>query len=417
MKKLAGCFKIKGKLEAPPSKSMMLRAIALSLLTTGRSEILNPSTCQDSLAALSAAKSLGASVSYKKDRGIVIAREREPECRVLDCGESGLALRMFAPIASIWAGEFILTGSGSLMQRPVAMMEKPFLDLGVSFFSRNGFPPIQIKGPLQGGAAVVDGSVSSQFLTGLLIALPFMERDSTLKIINLKSRPYLHMTVQFLENQGLKFLNTDDREIFIKGNQVCNPFTYRVEGDWSAASFLLVAGALGGEVAITGLDLKSLQADRKILQALEKSGAEIIADNSWIKVRKRSLEAFTFDCTDCPDLFPPLVALACQCRGISRILGVERLRYKESDRAKSLLEEFTRLGADIRLKKDRLEIESTDLKGGKVKAHNDHRIAMALALASINAAGDIVIEGSKSVAKSYPDFFENFAAIGGKVDE
>jgi 3-phosphoshikimate 1-carboxyvinyltransferase len=190
-----------------------------------------------------------------------------------------------------------------------------------------------------------------------------------------------------------------------------------VEGDWSAASFLLVAGALGGEVAITGLDLKSLQADRKILQALEKSGAEIIADNSWIKVRKRSLEAFTFDCTDCPDLFPPLVALACQCRGISRILGVERLRYKESDRAKSLLEEFTRLGADIRLKKDRLEIESTDLKGGKVKAHNDHRIAMALALASINAAGDIVIEGSKSVAKSYPDFFENFAAIGGKVDE
>lgn len=417
MKKLAGCFEIKGKLEAPPSKSMMLRAIALSLLTTGRSEILNPSTCQDSLAALSAAKSLGASVSYKKDRRIVIAREREPECRVLDCGESGLALRMFAPIASIWAGEFILTGSGSLMRRPVVMMEKPFLDLGVSFSSQNGFPPIQIQGPLQGGAAVVDGSVSSQFLTGLLIALPFMERDSALKINNLKSRPYLHMTVQFLEKYGLKFLNADDREIFIKGNQECHPFTYRVEGDWSAAAFLLVAGALGGEVVVTGLDLRSLQADRKILQALEKSGAEVIAGNSRVKVRKKSLEAFTFDCTDCPDLFPPLAALACQCRGTSRILGVERLKYKESNRAKSLLAEFTRLGADIRLKRDRLEIEGSGLKGGQVKAHNDHRIAMALALASINAAGDIVIAGSKSVAKSYPDFFGDFAAIGGRIYE
>jgi 3-phosphoshikimate 1-carboxyvinyltransferase len=417
MKKLAGCFDIKGKLEAPPSKSMMLRAIALSLLTTGRSEILNPSLCGDSLAALSVAKNLGASISNEKDRKIVISKEREPERRVLDCGESGLALRMFAPVASIWAGQFILTGTGSLMQRPVGMMEKPFLDLGVSFSSQKGFPSIKIKGPLQGGAAEADGSVSSQFLTGLLITLPFMERDSTLKIINLKSRPYLHMTIQFLEDQGLKLSNAGDMEIFIKGNQECHPFTYRVEGDWSAASFLLAAGALGGEVAVTGLDLKSLQADRKILQALEKSGAEIIADNSWVKVRKRRLEAFTFDCTDCPDLFPPLVALACQCRGKSRILGVERLKYKESDRAKSLLEEFTRLGADIRLKRDMLEIECSSFKGGKVKAHNDHRIAMALALASINAAGDIVIEGSKSVAKSYPDFFEDFAAIGGKVDE
>ncbi|MFW6159725.1 MAG: 3-phosphoshikimate 1-carboxyvinyltransferase [Acidobacteriota bacterium] len=416
MKKLARCFEIKGKVEAPPSKSMMLRAVAFSLLTPGGSEILNSSTCQDSLAALSVARSLGAKVSSEKDR-MVISREKEPESRILDCGESGLALRMFAPVASIWTGEFVLTGSGSLMRRPVFMMEKPFRDLGVSFSSENGFPPVKIKGPLQGGSAEVDGSVSSQFLTGLLIALPLMRRDSSLKIFDLKSRPYLHMTSQFLEAQGLTISNSDDKEIFIKGNQDYHPFTYRVEGDWSAASFLLVAGAVGGEVEVAGLNLKSLQADRKILQALEKCGAEVIADNSKIKVRKKRLVSFEFDCTDCPDLFPPLVALACQCRGISRIRGVERLRYKESDRAGSLIEEFSRLGADLRLKGNMLEVECSGIKGGKVDAHNDHRIAMALALASINAAGDIFIEGSECVAKSYPGFFEDFAGIGGKVDE
>jgi len=416
MKKLAGCSEIKGKVKAPPSKSMMLRAIAVSLLTPGKSELLNPSSCQDSLAALSVARSLGASISSGMDR-IVISREGEPESRILDCGESGLALRMFAPVASIWARSFMLTGSGSLIRRPVFMMEKPFRDLGVSFFSENGYPPVQIKGPLQGGSTEVDASVSSQFLTGLLIALPLMEKNSTLKIINLKSRPYLHMTAQFLENRDIKISNSDNREIFIKGNQSYHSFAYKVEGDWSSASFLLVAGAVGGEVEVSGLDLKSLQADREILQALDKSGAEIIVDNSWMKVRKRRLESFEFDCTDCPDLFPPLVALACHCRGMSRIQGVERLRYKESNRARSLIEEFTRLGADIRLKGDSLEIECSGLKGGKVDAHNDHRIAMALALASINASGDIFIEGSECVAKSYPDFFDDFARIGGRVDE
>lgn len=416
MKKLARCFEIKGKVKAPPSKSMMLRAVAFSLLASGKSEILNPSTCQDSLTALSVACRLGAKVSSEKDR-MVISRENEPDSRILDCGESGLALRMFAPVASIWTGEFVLTGSGSLMRRPVFMMEKTFRDLGVSFSSKNGFPPVKIKGPLQGGSAEVDGSVSSQFLTGLLIALPLLRRDSSLKIFDLKSSPYLHMTSQFLEAQGLTISNSDDKEIFIKGNQDYHPFTYRVEGDWSAASFLLVAGAVGGEVEVTGLNLKSPQADRKILKALEKCGAEVIVDNSKVKVRKKSLVSFEFDCTDCPDLFPPLVVLACKCRGISRIRGVERLRYKESDRAGALVEEFTRLGANLRLKGNMLEVECSGIKGRKVDAHNDHRIAMALALASINAGGDIYIEGSKSVAKSYPEFFEDFAGIGGRVDE
>ncbi len=416
MKKLHSCFKIKGKIKAPASKSMMLRAIAVSLLAPGKSEILNPSTCQDSLAALSVARGLGARTLSESDR-VVISREREPESGVLDCGESGLSLRMFASVASIWPGRFILTGSGSMIRRPVSMMERPFRDLGVSFYSQVGFPPIMVKGPLQGGATVVDGSLSSQFLTGLLISLPVLKKDSILKIIDLKSRPYLNMTVHFLENLGIAIAQAGDREISIKGNQSYRPFTYRTEGDWSSASFLLVAAAIGGEVEVSGLDLTSFQADRKILQALEMSGAEINATNSGIVIRKRHLEAFEFDCTDCPDLFPPLAVLACHCRGISRIWGAGRLRYKESDRARSLMEEFTRLGADVRLKGDSLEIECSGLRGGKVDAHDDHRIAMALALASINASGDIFLEGSGCVAKSYPDFFEDFARIGGVIDE
>jgi 3-phosphoshikimate 1-carboxyvinyltransferase len=416
MRKLTSCHEIRGKVGAPPSKSMMIRAVAAALLARGKSEIINPSFCQDSLAALSVARGLGARTSSQKNK-VILEGGLKPERQILDCGESGLSLRMFAPLAALQDTKFSLSGSGSLMNRPVFMMEKPFQDLGVIFSSRNGFPPVSVKGPLIGGEAVVDGSVSSQFLTGLLIALPIAEKDSFVRIINLKSKPYIHMTIRFLENLGLTIFNRNDAEVVIPGKQNYRPFTYRVEGDWSSAAFLLVAGAVGGEVEVTGLDPGSCQADRKILQALEAGGAEIRSTEACIRVRKRRLEAFEFDCTDCPDLFPPLVALACQCKGKSVLRGVERLRHKESDRASSLVEEFSRLGTNIRLERDSLEVWHSKIRGGRVSSHNDHRIAMALAIAAINAYGDIDIEGSECVAKSYPDFFRDLAHIGGKIHE
>jgi len=395
---------------------MMLRAVAAAVLAEGRSEITNPSFCLDSRAALSVARSLGAGISSAKAR-ISIQGGLDPGRQTLDCGESGLSLRMFAPVAALLDKEILLSGTGSLMRRPVFMMEAPFGRLGVRFSSRNGFPPVSVKGPLQGGEAVVDGSVSSQFLTGLLIALPLAAKDSFLRIMNLKSKPYVHMTLRFLENLGLTLFNRTDAAVIIPGNQTYRPFAYRVEGDWSSASFLFVAGAVGGEVEISGLDLSSLQADRKILRALEISGADIQSTSASIRVRKKRLDAFAFDCTDCPDLFPPLVVLASQCRGTSLITGVERLRYKECDRASALVEEFSRIGTDIRLDRNSLEVRHSNIGSGRVSSHNDHRIAMALAIAATNASGDIEIDGSDCVAKSYPDFFRDLAHIGGKVYE
>jgi 3-phosphoshikimate 1-carboxyvinyltransferase len=270
---------------------------------------------------------------------------------------------------------------------------------------------------LQGGEAEVDGSVSSQFLTGLLMALPKATRDSRLTVKYLKSTPYIDMTLKLLKAFGVEVQHSNYETFFIKGNQIYCIGEYRVEGDWSGASFLLVAGAVGGCVTLTGLDMGSPQADRKIIKAIKAAGASVKTLGHQVEIARSELKAFDFDATHCPDLFPPLVALACNCEGVTKLSGVERLTHKESDRAKTLEKEFSSLGAKIRIDGNRMKIKGTKLKGGTIDSHNDHRIAMAGALAAINAEGDVTVRNPQCVAKSYPDFYEDFSAIGGIVYE
>jgi len=421
---------IRGMVAAPPSKSFMQRVVGAALLSDGFTEIANPSFCDDSLAALEIAQDLGAKIWKEGDRlqikGGIKAVKRE-----LNCGESGLCLRMFPALASLTSEEIILSGSGTLFRRPVGMMEKPLQALGVECESQAGYPPLRLKGPLRGGKATVDGSTTSQFLTGLLLALPCAEGDSVLEVENLKSRAYIDITLKVASDFGISILNENYRNFYIKGRQKFRAREYSIEGDWSAAAFLLVAGALGGSVAVSGLELGSGQGDRKILEALEACGAHLSIDGSSaeadsgsgkenskkIRVEKSILQAFTFDATDCPDLFPPLVVLACACEGLTRIKGVSRLSHKESNRAKVLSEEFSRLGADISINGDWMEISQSRLSSGVVDPHHDHRMAMAAAVAGIIADGDILIKDPACVSKSYPNFFDDFRKLGGKVHE
>jgi len=416
MKKLVKPSKISGLVDAPASKSMVQRALAAALLAPEPAAILNVTYSSDAQAALRVIKALGARVTIR-DKTVSIEGGMNPTGEVLNCGESGLSMRMFSAVATLWHREITLTGEGSLLTRPVSMIEKPLKELGVTVSSTQGCPPLTVKGPLSGGEAEVDGSVSSQFLTGLLIALPAASRDSCLKVKNLKSTPYIDMTLTLLKSCGIRIENKDYKIFRIKGKQRYRVGEYRVEGDWSGASFLLVAGALGGDIRVTGLDPTSPQADRRIIDALQAAGAAVSLSSATIEIKKQSLSAFDFDATDCPDLFPPLVILACNCAGTTAIKGVERLKYKESNRAAVLQKEFTGLGARIRIEGDIMKIDGTKLTGGTVDSHNDHRIAMAGALSAINAAGEIAITGSDCVAKSYPDFFEDFSAIGGIVHE
>jgi 3-phosphoshikimate 1-carboxyvinyltransferase len=407
---------IKGIINAPTSKSMTQRAIAAALLADGQSIIHNPSYCDDSLAAMSIAVGLGArvepQVNQMKITGSSVLKESK-----LNCGESGLAIRMFSPIVALYPSEVTLVGANSLKKRPMFMIEEALTQLGVKCTSSGGFLPLTIQGPLTGGLIEIDGSVSSQLLTGLLMALPLASKDSVINVNNLKSKPYIDMTIQILKSFGISVENKDYKLFHIPGNQKYIPYDYTVEGDWSGGAFLLVAGAINGDLTVNGLRRDSLQSDMSVIHALEKAGARMTMSENKIEISKSELKAFDFNATESPDLFPPLVALASYCEGVSTIKGVSRLIFKESDRAKTLKEEFGKLNIRIEVNDDIMSVTGSRPKSARVESHEDHRIAMALAVASLGATGKVSIRDSQCVAKSYPDFFTDLRQLGAVIHE
>lgn len=403
---------INGSIKAPASKSMMIRAVAAAALAEGKSTIRNPSLCEDGIAAIACARALGAKVTVQKDCVTVEGGIKATD-GTLDCGESGLCMRMFAPIAAAAEGNFTLTGRGSLLKRQVGMMQQPLEALGAKCSTSSGMPPVKVQGQIRGGEIEIDGSQSSQFLTGLLMALPLCKEDSLVHVKNLKSRPYLQMTLELLQEFGVEVrANAQLSEFAINGMQSYKPIHYEVEGDWSGAAFLLVAGAIAGKVEVNGLRKDSLQGDKEIVDALKKAGAKVKMAREGAVVESVPRSSFEFDATDCPDLFPPLAVLACNCSGTSRIRGAGRLRGKESDRGAALVSELGKLGATIELKGDEMLVAGTKLKGGvQLDSHNDHRIAMACAVAALKCEGKVEIRNAGCVSKSYPKFFEDLQKI------
>jgi 3-phosphoshikimate 1-carboxyvinyltransferase len=407
---------VSGKVKAPPSKSMTQRAIAASMLADGQSLIRNPSYCDDSLAAMSIAVSLGSRVEPEADM-MKITGSGELKEQKLNCGESGLAIRMFSPVAALFDAEITMTGSGSLKKRPMRMIGDALNQLGAKCLSTDGFLPLTIRGPLKGGYCEIDGSLSSQLLTGLLMSLPLANEDSKIKVNNLKSKPYIDMTLGILKDFGIKISNDNYKIFIVPGQQKYMPGNYEVEGDWSGGSFLLVAGAVNGNLKVIGLRTASFQSDMAILKALEKAGANMKISDGSIEISKSELNAFEFDATESPDLFPPLVALASYCKGVSKLKGASRLIYKESDRATSLSEEFGKMNIKVELKDDHLYVTGGKVKGAKVNSHDDHRIAMAEAVAALGASDIVYIKDSHCVAKSYPGFFDDLRKVGAGVHE
>jgi 3-phosphoshikimate 1-carboxyvinyltransferase len=416
MKKLIKPSEISGKVKAPSSKSIMQRAVAIALLSDGTTYLHNPSFCDDSKTSLEIVGSLGASVEIAKDV-VKIEGGFSPKEYNINCGESGLSLRMFSAIASLSEKEITLIGGGSLKNRPILMIEEPLKHLGVICRTNNGYIPVKLKGPLRGGQARVNGSISSQFLSGLLIVLPCVKKNSLVFVKNLKSKPYIDLTLQVIEEFGAKVQNKDYERFVIAGKQKYCPRDYTIEGDWSGASFLLVAGALCGEATIDKISINSRQADKKIIDALEKCGADLIMAENSISVRKNRLNPFELDATESPDLFPPLVALASKCEGISKIKGSERLKFKESNRASALKEEFGKIGIKIDIIDDTMYVKGGEIMGGTISSHNDHRIAMALSLVGLASKKGVIVENSECIKKSYPNFFEDLEFLGAKINE
>ena len=400
--------RLKGEVEAPPSKSLTQRAITAGLLAGGTTVIRNPSFCNDSLAAIGMARALGANISRQDDSITVEGGHGTDSPLILHCGESGLALRMFAPVAALLSDSSTFTGEGSLLRRPVTMISEALGQMGVTTGSDNGFLPLTLHGRLRGGRALIDGSTGSQLLTGLLMALPLVGEESEIEVTGLRSRPYISLTIELLKDFGINVDNTGFSRFSIKGNQSYRPREYNIEGDWSGAAFLLVAGALAGEVSVRNLSGTSMQADRAIMQALSDAGCLLTEDNDRIIAERSDLKAFTFDATDSPDLFPPLSALASCCKGTSR----SRLRHKESDRSAAIADVLESTGITIRFDNDEMLITGGDIRGAAVSSHNDHRIAMMAAVMATVATGPVAIAGAEAVDKSFPDFFDVLTRLG-----
>lgn len=409
---------ISGNVKAPASKSSMQRACAAALLSKGTTTILNPGSSNDDLAALDVITKLGAQIVSKTNEEIIIESNGvAPVSSSINCGESGLGIRMFTPLAALSNNPLTINGTGSLVKRPMHFFDEIFPKLGIEITSNNGHLPINIKGPLRPADIEIDGSLSSQFLTGLLMAYAAAgASDVSIKVRDLKSKPYIDLTLDVMKKFGVDVENHRYESFNFKKSEGFNAGQYTVEGDWSGGAFLLVAGAIAGKITVEGLSTESTQADKEIMKALIDSGAEIKSLENTITVGPSSLTAFSFDATDCPDLFPPLVALASFCEGTTFIKGVSRLAHKESNRGLTLQEEFGKMGIAIEMDEDVMRVYGGgELKGAVVHSHHDHRIAMACAVAALKANGETVIREAEAVDKSFPDFYDKISSLSAAV--
>lgn len=414
MDKYVSAGSINGTITPPSSKSYAQRAIALALLAEGRTTLRNLEFCKDTRSALRCIEALGAKVEFIDDSTLTIEGGLKPQSNILHVGESGLATRLFTPIASLSPTPITIEGEGTLLYRPMTMMIEPLRQLGVQVRDGGGFLPIEVQGPIHGGEITVDGSVSSQFITGLLLALPLAEEDTTLHVTSPVSTPYIDMTIDTARHFGVEIMHNEDdyTEFFIQGGQQYTPTDLSIEGDWSGAASILVAGAVAGEVTVKNISTLSKQADTAICRALERAGAGIIIEQDSITVSKRKLRGFEFDATNAPDLFPALAALAAAAEGESVIVGTNRLRHKESDRAETIRHEYERLGIEVDISEENImRIRGGEIQPATTFSHNDHRIAMSIAVSALRCDGEVRIENAECVEKSYPTFFEDLESI------
>ena len=446
-----------GTPEVPCSKSFAQRAIIAAALASGVSHLRGYTPCGDNEAAIRVAENLGAKVERNGEEltitGIAAGLEALQGVQTLHVGESGLLTRMMIPVmAQLCPSQVEFTGEKTLLERPLTGAREVMEALGATIASSgtNGNDegasdpvrvPLTVKGPLTATRAEISGKHGSQIISGLLMALPFSQKNTSLIVREPKSIPYMFITVEVLKKFGIKIGNDmlGGRDFIESGGDwsLCTEIVFKVKGgqrfeaadidlerDWSAAANFLVAGAIFGKVEMDGLDTTSLQADLSIMDILMDAGAslsQLDGDKGTITVQRAPLKAFAVDASNCPDLFPIISVLAAFCQGTSRIAGVGRLANKESDRAKAIVEMLTQMGVKASVEGDELVVEGHSLaqrllaqgllKGGEYTSHHDHRMVMALKVASLGADGPISIDDEVCVEKSFPDFLEMFSRL------
>ena len=409
--------KLCGTVSVPPSKSVSHRAIICAALSRGISRIKPVDLSADITATIECMKKLGAKISLSGNeltvdgRGIFSVKNAE-----LDCGESGSTLRFLIPVAAAGGIETSFEGHGKLPQRPIGVYTDCLPEKGVSCITGGGLP-LKISGKLKSGLYEVPGNISSQFITGLMLALPLAEGDSEIRLTTkAQSVGYIDMTMDVMKDFGISIIPKENGW-FIPGGQSYTAGDFTVEGDWSQAAFFMTAAAIGSEITIDNLRQDSTQGDKACVDVYRRLGADIRVEDNRLIMRPGKLHGIELDASDIPDMVPALSVAAALAEGTTVIRGAERLRIKECDRLAAMCDGLSRLGADIKETDDGLVIKGIGrFHGGFAKGYNDHRVVMSLASASCCCDGEIEISDMESIRKSYPGFFDDMKMLGGKAD-
>lgn len=416
MKLIVKKSQVNGVIAVPGSKSHSIRAVAAATMANGRSVIHAPLESEDTRSCLNAAKKLGAKVSENTDRWEITGTGGKfiNPGALIDMGNSGTSLRIFSGLCATAGFEVKFDGDSSLRTRPMKSLLEALEMLGVKTTSTAGKCPISVHGPLRGGKASVDGK-SSQFVTALLFAAPTAENDTEIEVINLNERPYVEITLGWLDRLGIKYERSADMTRFkIPGRQQFPAFEWTMPADFSTSAFPLAAGTIaGGAVEIRNLDFSDLQGDKDVFDYFERMGANITRGaNSTLVKPGAFLQGIDVDLNATPDALPIMAAVGAVAKGTTRLLNVPQARIKETDRIACMTAELRKMGADITELDDGMIIKGGSLHGTEVDGHGDHRIVMALAIAGLVADGETCISTAESAAVTYPDFIKDFTRIG-----
>jgi len=416
MKALIAKSNIKGKVKVPSSKSYTIRGVMCAALARGKSEILSPLIAEDTEATLRVLSQVGTGIRQQQDLWKIVGDSFGSPSGELFCGDSAATLRFMTAICSLVPGRCCLVPGPSLARRPVKPLIQALRQLGVNCSSEGELPPVIVDGGrLRGGAVELPGNVSSQFISALLLISPLADEMVTIRITTpLESKPYILMTLECMENFGVKVEPAKGLSQFKIPRQSYKPARYRVEGDWSSASYFLALGALSGEVEVENLNPKSQQGDKAIISLLKDMGVAVEMTQNSFMVRKSKLKAIRANLTDCIDLLPTLAVLAANAEGVSEFTGIDRARLKESNRVAAIKEGLERTGVKIIEETNRLVIFGSAPKGSAIDTRGDHRLAMAFSILG-SCTGEMVINDAECVAKTYPRFWEELEKIGGEV--
>lgn len=408
-----------GKIKIPGSKSHTIRGLFFASLAKGKSEIRNPLISDDAESAIETCKALGAKIQVLEDKYIVEGFNAEPSAPgdVINVGNSGTTLRFGTVTAALGEGYSVFTGDQQIRKRPLGSLLKAINNLGAQAIStrNNDMAPVIVKGKIKGGVTDLD-SVTSQYLSALLINAPLFEKDTEINITRLNEIPYVDITLWWLDKLGIKYENNNYNSFYLKGGQRYNAINTTIPGDFSSATFFAVQAAIsGGEFILDNLDINDPQGDKEVFSILEDMGASVKVQDQSITIKGNGLKGREIDMNAIPDALPAMAVAGCFADGETRLVNVPQARLKETDRIKVMCEELKKMGADIRELEEGLIVRRSNLKGCRLKGYGDHRIVMALSLAGLNADGETTIDTAEAIKVTFPEYVQLMKNSGGDM--